>query len=44
MNIEKTVSNLKIRGFQVSCFNTSAEAAEYLKNMKAAKRYQKDVY
>ena len=30
MNIEKTVSNLKIRGFQVSCFNTSAEAAEYL--------------
>ena len=30
MDIEKTVKNLKVRGFQVSCFETGAKAAEYL--------------
>ena len=30
MNLEKTIKNLKIRGFQVSHFATGAEAAEYL--------------
>lgn len=31
MNIEKTVKNLKLRGFTVTQFRTGAEAGEYLK-------------
>ena len=30
MNIEKTIKNLKTRGFQVSHFATGAEAAQYI--------------
>ncbi len=30
MNLEKTVENLKLRGFKVSCFESGAEAAEYM--------------
>lgn len=31
MNVEKTVKNLKLRGFTVTQFETGAQAAEYLK-------------
>ena len=31
MNIEKTVKNLELRGFDVKRFATGAQAAEYLK-------------
>ena len=30
MNLEKTVKNMKLRGFQVSCFQTAQEAVDYL--------------
>ena len=30
MNLEKTVKNMKLRGFQVSCFATAQEAVDYL--------------
>ena len=30
MNLNKTISNLKLRGFQVSCFSTAGDAADYL--------------
>ena len=30
MNLEKTVKNMKLRGFQVSCFPTAQEAVDYL--------------
>ena len=30
MNTDKTINNLKLRGFQVSCFSTAAEAVDYL--------------
>ena len=30
MNVEKTIKNLRTRGFQVSHFASGAEAAEYL--------------
>ena len=32
MNLEKTVESLKLRGFKVSCFESGAEAAEYMVN------------
>ena len=30
MNTDKTINNLKLRGFQVSCFSTAEEAVNYL--------------
>ena len=30
MNLEKTVENLKLRGFKVNCFESGAEACEYM--------------
>ena len=30
MDVNKTIKNLKIRGFQVSHFESGAQAAEYL--------------
>jgi len=30
MNLEKTIKNMKLRGFQVSCFPTAEEAVDYL--------------
>ena len=30
MNLEKTVKNMKLRGFQVSCFPTAQDAVDYL--------------
>jgi len=30
MSLEKTIKNLKLRGFQVSHFATGAEVSEYL--------------
>ena len=30
MNLDKTVNNLKLRGFQVSCFSTAGDAVSYL--------------
>ena len=30
MNTDKTINNLKLRGFQVSCFSMAEEAVDYL--------------